>query len=75
MTVYANFELNSLRTNEITMKLLITDICGYRDTVKVSNDVIYKQWYDVMNCFAKFDQFLPHSIIPHTTRVYRPSDN
>ena len=37
------------------MKLLITDIFGCRDTVTVRNDV--------MNCFAKFEKFLPHSII------------
>ena len=34
------FELNSLRCNEITMKLLIT---GCRDKAKVGNDVIFKQ--------------------------------
>ena len=37
------------------MKSLITDIFGCRDTIKVRNDV--------MNCFAKFEIFLPHSII------------
>ena len=41
---YAKFEFNSLRKNEITMKLLITDIFGCRDTVKVRNDVTFKQW-------------------------------
>ena len=37
------------------MKLLITDIFGSRDKAKVRNDVI--------NCFPKFEKFLPHSII------------
>ena len=41
---YTKFELNSLRNNEITMKLLITDIFGCRDKAKVRNDVIFKQW-------------------------------
>ena len=40
----ATFELNSLRNNEIKMTLVITDIFGCRDTVKVRNDVIFKQW-------------------------------
>ena len=44
LTSYARFEINSLRNNEITMKLLLTDIFGCRDTVKVRNDVIFKQW-------------------------------
>ena len=36
LTSYTKFELNSLRNNEIT---------NYRhDTVKVRNDVIFKQW-------------------------------
>ena len=37
------FDLNSLTNNEITMKLLITDIFGCRDKAKVRNDVIFKQ--------------------------------
>ena len=41
---YTKFEFNSLRNNEITMKLLITNIFGCRDTEKVRNDVIFKQW-------------------------------
>ena len=44
LTSYAKFELNSLRNNEVAMKLLITDIFGYRDKAKVRNDVIFKQW-------------------------------
>ena len=44
LTSYAKFELNSLRNNEITIKLLITDIFGYCDTVKIRNDIISEQW-------------------------------
>ena len=44
LTCYAKFELNSLRNNEITMKLLITVILGCCDKAKVRNDVIFKQW-------------------------------
>ena len=61
LTVYTKFELNSLKNNEITMRLLITDIFGCRGTVKVRNDVYLKNGYDVMNCFAKFENFLPHN--------------
>ena len=44
LTSYTEFELNSVRHNKITFKLLITDILGCRDTVKVTNDVIFRQW-------------------------------
>ena len=44
LTSYAKFEFNSLRNNEITMKLLITDIFGCRNKLQVRNDVILKQW-------------------------------
>ena len=51
-----------MRNNEITIKLLIADIFGCRDTAEVRNDV--------MNCSAKFEKFLPHSIItPSFTSV------
>ena len=63
LTSYSKFELNSLTNNDITMKLPITDIFGCRDTAEVRNDVIFKDGYDVINCFAKFAKFLPHSII------------
>ena len=43
-TSYTKYELNSLRNNEITMKLLITVIFGCGDKAKVRNDVIFKQW-------------------------------
>ena len=43
-TSYTKFELSSFRSKEMTMKLLITDIFGCRDTVKVRNDVRFKQW-------------------------------
>ena len=38
LTPYAKFELYSLRNNEITIKLLITDIFDCCDTVKMRND-------------------------------------
>ena len=44
LTSYTVLELNSLRNNEITMKLLITNIFGCRDKAEVRNDVIFKQW-------------------------------
>ena len=44
LTFYAKFELNSLRNNKITMKLLITDIFCCSDKVEVRNDIIFKQW-------------------------------
>ena len=44
------------------MKLLITDIFGCRNKAKVRNDVIFKHGYDVMNYFATFEKFIPHSI-------------
>ena len=40
---YTKFELNSLRNNEITIKLLITDILACRDAGEVRNDIIFKQ--------------------------------
>ena len=45
------------------MKLLITDIFGCHDKAQVRNDVILSNGYDVINYFAKFEKFLPHSII------------
>ena len=61
---YTKFELNSLRNNEITMKLLITDIFGCRVTKRKSEMTSYlNNSQDVMNYFAKFEKFLPHSII------------
>ena len=43
LTSFTKVQLNLLRNNEITMKLLITDIFGCRNTVKVRDDVIFKQ--------------------------------
>ena len=43
LTSYAKFEFNSLRNNEITMKLLITIIFGCREKAKIRNNVILKQ--------------------------------
>ena len=62
LTSYTNFELNSLRNNEITMKLLITDI--FLQHSEKSEIMSYlNNGYDVLNCFANFEKFLPHSII------------
>ena len=63
LTSNTKSELNSLRNNEITIKLLITDIFGCRDTAEVRMTSYLNNGYDVMNCFAKFEKFLPHSII------------
>ena len=41
---FPKLKLNAWRNNEITIKLPITDIFGCRKTVKVRNDVIFKQW-------------------------------
>ena len=57
------FEPNSLRNNEITIKLLITDIFGYHHTAEVRMTSYLNNGYDIMDCFAKFEKFLPHSII------------
>ena len=45
------------------MKLRITDIFGCRDKAIVRNDVILNNGYDVIKYFAKFEKFIPHSII------------
>ena len=63
MNSYTKFELNSLRNNEITMKLLITDIFGCRDKAKVGMTSYLNNGYDITNYFAKFEKFLPHGII------------
>ena len=60
---YTKFELNSLRNNEITMKLLITDIVAVATQRKSKMTSYLDNGYVVMNCFAKFEKFLPHSII------------
>ena len=63
LTSYTKFELNSLRNNEITMKLLITDIFGCRNKKWKSEMTSYlNNGYEVMDYFAKFEKFLPHSI-------------
>ena len=42
LTSYRKFEFNSLGNNEITVKLLFTDIFGCCNRVDVRNDVIFK---------------------------------
>ena len=44
LTFHKKFEHNSWINNEITIKLLITDVFGCRDAAEVRNDVIFKQW-------------------------------
>ena len=56
LTSCAKFGLNSLGNNEIT----ITDVFGCHHTEVTS---YLGSSYDVMNCFAKFEKFLSHSII------------
>ena len=62
-TSYTKLKLSSLTNNEITIKLSITDIFGCRDTAKPEMTSYLSNSYDVINCFAKFEKFLPHSII------------
>ena len=54
LTSYAKFELNSWTNHEITIKLPITDIFGYRDTAEVRMTSYLNNGYDTINCFAKF---------------------
>ena len=63
LSSYTKFELYSLRNNEITMKLRITDVFGCHDKAKVRNDIILNNGCDVMNYFAKLEKFLLHNII------------
>ena len=55
LTSCAKFELDSLRNNEIAT----TDVFRCRDIWRVRNDVMLNNGYDVMNCFAKFENSLP----------------
>ena len=52
-----------MRNNEITMKLLITDIFGCCDKEKARMTSYLNNGYGVINYFAKFETFLSHSII------------
>ena len=64
LTSYTKFELNSLRNNEITMKLLIRHL-WLSQLIKWKSEMTsyVNNGYDVMQYFAKFEKFLPHSII------------
>ena len=62
MSSCTKFEPNSLRNNEITMKIRITDIFGYRDKAIVRMTSYLNNGYDVIKYFAKFEKFIPHSI-------------
>ena len=63
LSSYTKFELNSLRNNKITMKLLITSILPVATKRKSEMMSYLNNGYDVMNYFAKFETFIPHSII------------
>ena len=63
MSSYTKFELNSLRNNEITMKLRITDVLAVTIKRKSEMTSYLNNGYDVMKYFAKFEKFIPHSII------------
>ena len=45
------------------MKLLIADIFGCATKRKSKMTSHLNSGYDVINCFAKFEKFLPHSVI------------
>ena len=53
-TSYTKFELN-----EITIRLLITDILAVATQGKSEITSFLNNGYDVMNCFAKFEKFYP----------------
>ena len=63
LTSYTKFDLNLLTNNKITIKLSITDIFGCRDTAESEMTSYLNNGHDVINCFAKFEKFLPHGII------------
>ena len=52
-TSYTKFELNSLRNNETTMKLLITDTFAVATKQKLEMTSYLNNCYDVMNYLAK----------------------
>ena len=60
---YTKFELNSLRNNEITMELRITDILDFTTKQKSEMTSYLNHGYDVKKYFSKFEKFIPHSII------------
>ena len=51
-----------MRNNEITMKLLITDILAVATKGKSEMTSYLNNGDDVMNYFAKFEKFLPQMI-------------
>ena len=63
MTSFTKFELNSLRNNEITMKLLIRHFLAVTTKWKSEMTSYLNNGYGIMKCFAKFEKFLPHSIM------------
>ena len=67
LTSYTKCELNSLTNNEITIKLSITDILAVATEQKSEMTSYLNNGYDVINCFAKFEKFLPHN---NNTKFY-----
>ena len=59
-TSYTKLELNSWRNNEITIKLLITDILTAQWKSEMTSYL--NNGNDVINYFAKFEKFIPHRI-------------
>ena len=62
LTSYTKFKLNPLRNNKIIIKLLVIDAWVVATQRKSEMMSYLSSGYDVMNCFAKLDKFLPHSI-------------
>ena len=63
LTSYTKFEVYPWRNNEITIKLLIQTFFTVMTQRKSEMTSYLNNGYDVMNCFGKFEKFLPHSII------------
>ena len=55
--------LNSLRNTEITMTLPLQSFLAVATKQRSEMTSYLNNGYDVMNYFAKFEKFLPHSII------------
>ena len=50
---------------------MITDVFWLCDTMKVEMASYSNNSYGIMNCFAEFEKFLPHSIIMPSFRTVR----
>ena len=63
LTSYTKFELNSLTNNEIQSNYQLQTFLAVATQRKSEMTSYLNNGYDVINCFAKFEKFLPHSII------------